>query len=126
MLWSEIDEDWARQADEAEAILRPLIAKEFGEDAVLSRDPRVGEYSLRWTRTDLVGGSNGKRRDYELFLFGDEDNTTHAMLWNAMLGLHQSSMSEDDMYMRQTPLSLALENVSQGIFKYIETKWEQA
>lgn len=125
VLWSEMDEDWARQADEAEAVLRPLIAKEFGKDAVLSRDHRIGEYTLRWGRTDLVGGANGKRRDYELFLFGAEDNTTHAMLWNSMMDFHQSSMNEES-YFKQTPLSLAFSNVSQAIFDYIEAKWEQA
>ena len=39
----EADEDLARQADETEVAMRPLIAKEFGEDAVLSRDCRMGE-----------------------------------------------------------------------------------
>ena len=126
VLWSEMDEDWARQADEAEAVLRPLIAQEFGKDATLSRDRRIGEYTLRWTRTDLIGGANGKQRDYEFFLFGEEEAKTHDMLWNAMLWLHQASMFEETYDMRRTPLSLALENVSQGIFKYIETKWEQA
>ena len=120
-----MDDETARQADEAEVVLKPILAKSFGEDATLSRDRRFGEYTLRWTRTDLVGGANGKRRDYELFLFVEEDRTTHAMLWNAMLWLNQASSFEEN-YFKPTPLSRALGDVSDGIFDYIKTKWEQA
>ena len=125
VLWSDMDDETARQADEAEVVLKPILAKSFGEDATLSRDRRFGEYTLRWTRTDLVGGANGKRQDYELFLFGEEDRTTHAMLWNAMLWLNQASSFEEN-YFKPTPLSRALGDVSDGIFDYIKTKWEQA
>ena len=125
VLWSDMDDETARQVDEAEVVLRRYIGEPFGPDATMTRDRRFGEYTLRWTRTDLVGGANGKRQDYELFLFGEEDTTTHAMLWNSMLWLQQASSFEED-YMRKTPLSRALSALSNGISAYIEERWENA
>lgn len=101
------------------------IRKSFGPDATISRDKRFGEYTLRWTRTDLVGGANGKRRDYELFLFGEGETKTHDMLWNAMLWFNQASSFEDD-YAIRTPLSLAFADVSSGISHYIDDLWQKA
>lgn len=56
MLWTEMDEDALRQADEAEAVLLRFIRREFGDDSYLRRDPCFGEYRLFWSREELGTG----------------------------------------------------------------------
>lgn len=122
MLWSEMDSETARQADEAEAVLNRLIGKEFGGDAYLRRDPRFGEYRLFWKRPELGKACETGRSETELFLFTPEHTTAQDMLWNSHFGFNEASTLEKDR-LSDTPLSLAFANVSKGILDYL---WDKA